>query len=61
MIEIAETDARLGIAEANRADAIDQMAVAKRTLEEMTGKPALDVRVLKRDFAPFREALLERA
>jgi outer membrane protein, protease secretion system len=50
LIEVAETDARLGIAEANRADAVDQLAVARRTLEEMTGKPATDVRVLKRDF-----------
>jgi protease secretion system outer membrane protein len=50
--EIAETDARLSIAEANRADAMDQMAVAKRALEEITGKPAGDVRILKSNFAP---------
>ncbi len=51
LIEIAETDARLGIAEANRADAVDQVALAQRTLEEMTGKPIGEVRSLKRALA----------
>lgn len=50
LIEIAETDARLAIAEANRADAADQVIVAQRTLEEMTGKPVGNVRRLKNDF-----------
>ena len=52
VIEIAETDARMSIAEANHADAIDQVTLAKRTLEEMTGKPAARLRFLRRDFSP---------
>lgn len=52
LIDVAETDARLAIAEANRADVVDQLALARRALEEITGKPVGDIRSLKKDFAP---------
>lgn len=51
--EIAETSARLAIAEANRADAIDLMSVAKAALEQMTGQPMDAFRALKWDLAPL--------
>lgn len=50
--EIAESGARLAIAEANRADVLDQMSVARRVLEDITGTPATDLRVLKASFTP---------
>lgn len=53
LTEIAETSARLAIAEANRADAIDQMSVARRALEAMTGQPMGALRVLKQKLPPL--------
>lgn len=51
--EIAETTARLAIAETNRADATDQTALARRALEAMTGKPMGELRVLKKTLPAF--------
>ncbi len=51
--EIAETSGRLAIAEANRADAMDQMSVARRALEGMTGQPMGELRVLKKQLPPL--------
>lgn len=50
--EIAETESRLKIAEANRADVMDQLAVARRVLEEMTGNPAGELNFLQKNFLP---------
>lgn len=50
--EIAETEARVKVAEANRLDARDQFAVAARALEDMTGQPAEALHVLPVDIAP---------
>ena len=52
LTEIAESGARLAIAEASRADALDQMAVARRALEDMTGQPVAELWVLKKSFVP---------
>lgn len=50
LTDIAETDARLAVAQANRVDAMDQVLVARRALQEMTREPIGDLLKLKRDF-----------
>lgn len=50
--EIAEAESRLRIAEANRVDALNQLSVAKRLLEDMTGRPAGDLQALRKDYQP---------
>lgn len=52
LIDVAETEARLAIAEATRADLVDQLSLARRTLEEITGKAVGEVKSLKGDFVP---------
>ena len=50
--EVAETDARLQLARANRADALDGVAVAMRKLEGMTGTPMGELWTLRPDYLP---------
>ncbi|MCM8580968.1 TolC family outer membrane protein [Accumulibacter sp.] len=50
--EVAETDARLQLARANRADALDGVAVAMRKLEGMTGMPMGELWILRPDYMP---------
>ena len=52
--EIAESESRLRVAEAGRVDAMNQLSVAKRVLEGITGKPAGDLRLLRKDYTPVR-------
>lgn len=62
LTEIAETDARLAIAEANRIDAMDQVSLARLALEEMTRVPVGELRMLKRRFEPeglFGQSVME--
>lgn len=50
--EIAEAESRLQFARAGRAEALDRVAVTKRVLEGLTGKPMRDLWVLRKDFIP---------
>lgn len=52
VIEIAETESRLKIAEANRVDAGDQLSVAMRVLEDMTGSPVGALHFLRNNYIP---------
>ena len=54
--EQAEVEARLRIAEAALIETKDRLAVAVRLLEDITGKPGVNLRGLRADFVPFRLA-----
>ena len=51
--EVAEAEARLQLARAGRADALDRVAVAMRKLEGITGTPMGELWILRPDFVPI--------